>query len=115
MTDVIEPTQQGAVNDVCYSPNGDLIASASNDSTVRLWEPTVYVIRVHCSALRSFLFSRDSLLLLRSRGKSSVLKAHAGAVRSVCFSSDSKYLLTAGDDKAAKVMPLTMHPRLFFG
>lgn len=32
-----------------------------------------------------------------------MLKAHAGAVRSVCFSSDSKYLLTAGDDKAAKV------------
>ena len=31
------------------------------------------------------------------------MKGHAGAVRSVDFSSDSRHLITASDDKTAKV------------
>ena len=34
---------KGAVHDVAISPNGQLIASASNDETVRIWENSVYV------------------------------------------------------------------------
>lgn len=40
-----------------------------------------------------------------SRGQSVVLKGHAGAVRSVDFSHDSRHLITASDDKTAKVPP----------
>ena len=76
---------QGAVNDVCVSPLGSLIASASSDHTVRLWQPTV---RGHCS----------------------VLKAHAGPVHSVSFSPDGKLLVTASNDKTCKVIPT--HPFL---
>jgi WD40 repeat protein len=33
-----------------------------------------------------------------------VLKAHTGAVRSVAFSADGQALITASDDKTAKVL-----------
>ena len=39
----------------------------------------------------------------KSEGRSAVLKAHTGAVRSVAFSADGQALITASDDKTAKV------------
>ena len=34
---------KGAVNDIAITPDGSLIASASNDDTVRLWSNSVYL------------------------------------------------------------------------
>jgi len=45
------------VLDVRFNPTGTVLASASKDHTIRLWEPTV-------------------------QGKSRVIKAHSGPVRS---------------------------------
>ncbi|KAL0584029.1 hypothetical protein ABG067_006126 [Albugo candida] len=72
---------KGPVYDVCFSPAGDLLASASQDRSVRLWTPTV-------------------------RGDSVVIKGHAGGVRSVCFSYSAKQLLTASDDMSIKIWSL---------
>lgn len=92
---------KGPVNDVCfyhthnhYNPSGvttsaaaaagNLIASCSSDSTIRLWIPSV-------------------------KGDSSVIKAHSASVRGICFSSSaagnspSPMLLSYSDDKSCKL------------
>ena len=38
-----------------------------------------------------------------SKGESVTLKGHTGGVRSVNFSTDANHLVTASDDKTAKV------------
>ena len=59
-----------AINDVKFTPSGQLIGSASSDRTVRLWIPSV-------------------------KGESTVFRAHTGAVRSLNFSADSSQMMTA--------------------
>jgi WD40 repeat protein len=43
------------------------------------------------------------LFMVFRKGESVTMKGHTGPVRSVNFSQDSKYLVTASDDKTAKV------------
>lgn len=67
-----------AITDICYSPNGNLLASSSCDRTVRLWIPKL-------------------------KGDSTGFQAHMSVVRSVHFSNDGLSLLTSSDDKSIKV------------
>jgi centriolar protein POC1 len=59
-------------------PSGTLVASASKDMTIRLWNNNV-------------------------EGKSQSIKAHTAAIRSVSFSTDGQLLLSSSDDKTLKV------------
>jgi WD40 repeat protein len=68
----------GAVNSVAWSLDGSRIASASVDSTIRLWDPS----------------NATSI---------GVLAGHFGPVNAVAFSADNRRLVSGGEDHTIRV------------
>lgn len=68
----------GAVNDACFSPNGNLMASAAQDGSLALWIPTV-------------------------TGESTFWKGHQAGARSIVFTPDGNQLVSSADDKTIKI------------
>jgi WD40 repeat protein len=63
---------------VCFSPDGNRLASASTDETVRLWG-------------------------VRTGREERILKGHTGLIWSVCFSPDGKRLASASEDGTVRL------------
>lgn len=104
-----------AVTCVAYSPNGELLASASLDGTTATWDAAsgrmLGSVQAHADMVRDIAFSPDGERLATASADGSVkvwkvaglenvatLPAHADWVTSVSYSTDGKWLASGGRD-----------------
>jgi WD40 repeat protein len=115
--DSLFKTLQGHTNTVttvAFSPNGELIASVSEDRTAKLWShdgKLLHTLKGHNSGIWSVAFSPDSqtiatgsndgiIKLWKSNGTLLTnLIGHSAGVKGLAFAPDGKTLASAAQDK----------------
>ncbi|KAJ3378576.1 POC1 centriolar protein A [Entophlyctis sp. JEL0112] len=110
----------GTVTSVAYNHDGSLIASVSEDKTVRVWNPLsgalVSELKGHSNYLTSVAFNHDSSLIASGSWDKTVrvwnplsgaliseLKGHCDWVCSVAFNHDGSLIASGSDDNTARV------------